>query len=85
MGSMFISTCLALLSVVSFGMNRISNNSPKSSLSSGNFTSFASYSILLGLGTTGFLDTLSKLRHGFESAKRVFNVILSSSNNTAIK
>lgn len=85
MGSMFISTCLALLGVVSFGMNRISNNSPKSSLSSGNFTSFASYSILLGLGTTGFLDTLSKLRHGFESAKRVFNVILSSSNNTAIK
>ena len=71
MGSMFTSTCVALLGVVGYGMNRINTTS----LSSGNFTSFATYSVLLGVGTTGFLDTLSKLRHGYDCAKRVFSVI----------
>merc|ERR1711862_365419 len=87
MGTLFISTCCALLGVVSYGMERVNNNNSSTRnnnvLSSGNFTSFASYTILLGLGTTGFLNTLSTLRHGYDAAKRVFEVILSSSSSSS--
>ena len=71
MGFMFGASSSALYMVFSSGGKAVADGS----MTSGELTSFATYSFLLGLGTSGIFKALGELTQGLVSADRVFNLM----------
>jgi ABC-type multidrug transport system fused ATPase/permease subunit len=69
MGGMFAAGSAGLASVVALGASRM-NRPGGGGISHGQLASFATYSFLLGLGTSGCLKALSELRAGMDAADR---------------
>jgi ABC-type multidrug transport system fused ATPase/permease subunit len=77
MGGMFVAGSLGLVSVVTLGASRMAHKHSggrqyehEGAITHGQLASFASYSFLLGLGTSGCLKALSEVRTGMDAARR---------------
>lgn len=71
MGFLFIATSSALLLVVNTGGKAVG----RGDMTSGQLTSFATYSFLLGLGTSGVFRALAEMSQSFVSAGRVLRLL----------
>jgi len=70
MGGIFASTAAALLGVFYMGGKLVSAGS----MTSGSLTSFATYSFLLGAGTSGLFKATGEISSGIVCAERVFDI-----------
>jgi ABC-type multidrug transport system fused ATPase/permease subunit len=71
MGFLFAASSSALLLVVHYGGRSVA----RGKMTSGQLTSFATYSFLLGLGTSGILNALGALSKGLVSAERYYKLV----------
>eukprot|EP00569_Conticribra_weissflogii_P007293 CAMPEP_0171329694 /NCGR_PEP_ID=MMETSP0878-20121228/1474_1 /TAXON_ID=67004 /ORGANISM="Thalassiosira weissflogii, Strain CCMP1336" /LENGTH=662 /DNA_ID=CAMNT_0011829795 /DNA_START=214 /DNA_END=2202 /DNA_ORIENTATION=- len=78
MGFMFGASGAALYMVFSAGGRAISQGN----MTSGELTSFATYSFLLGLGTSGVFKALGEYTQGLVSADRIFHLMDGTSDDT---
>jgi ABC-type multidrug transport system fused ATPase/permease subunit len=71
MGFIFIASSGALLMVVNVGGKSVAAGK----MSSGQLTSFATYSFLLGLGTSGIVKAMGEFVQGMVSAERFYRLV----------
>jgi ABC-type multidrug transport system fused ATPase/permease subunit len=71
MGFLFAASSGALLMVVHFGGRSVASGK----MTSGQLTSFATYSFLLGLGTSGIVKGVSDLWHSCVAAERYYRLV----------
>lgn len=71
MGSLFVASAGALLLVVHLGAKSVAAGR----MSSGQLTSFATYSFLLGLGTSGIVKAANEVSQGMVSAERYYRLM----------
>ena len=71
MGTVFIASASALLLVVQLGAKSV----VAGRMSHGQLTSFATYSFLLGLGTSGVVSAANELTQGMVAAERYYQLI----------
>ena len=81
MGFMFAASGSALYMVFSSGGKAVADGR----MTSGELTSFATYSFLLGLGTSGVFKALGESTQGLVSADRVYNLMDGSSDAKSTK
>ena len=83
MGFIFVASSGALFMVFNAGGKAVAGGH----MTAGDLTSFATYSFLLGLGTSGVLKALSEMSQGMVSAERVYCLMDDSSleENTKTK
>eukprot|EP00594_Rhizosolenia_setigera_P015052 CAMPEP_0178967538 /NCGR_PEP_ID=MMETSP0789-20121207/17661_1 /TAXON_ID=3005 /ORGANISM="Rhizosolenia setigera, Strain CCMP 1694" /LENGTH=664 /DNA_ID=CAMNT_0020653181 /DNA_START=93 /DNA_END=2087 /DNA_ORIENTATION=+ len=73
MGGMFGGTAFALLMVVNAGGKAVA----RGKMTQGSLMGFATYSFLLGLGTSGMMKSMGEIKMGLTSATRIYDLIQS--------
>jgi len=81
MGFLFVASSGALLLVVNVGGKSVAAGK----MTSGQLTSFATYSFLLGLGTSGIVKAASEFFQGLTSAERFYRLIDGSTSSSSSK
>jgi ATP-binding cassette subfamily B protein len=79
MGFLFAASSSALLLVVHYGGRSVA----RGHMTSGQLTSFATYSFLLGLGTSGILNALGGFSKGLVAAERYYQLVEPPSDDPA--
>jgi ABC-type multidrug transport system fused ATPase/permease subunit len=77
MGFMFVVSSSALVTIFHIGGSDVA----KGKMTHGELKSFATYTFLLGLGTSGLLKDLSSLTKSMLSAERVYGLMMGDDNN----
>ena len=77
MGFLFVASSGALLLVVNLGGRSVAAGK----MSSGQLTSFATYSFLLGLGSSGIIKAIGELMQGMISAERYYTLLQDESTD----
>lgn len=71
MGGMFAGTVASIFMVVTAGSSAVRNGK----MTTGGLMGFATYSFLLGMGTSGIMKALGEIKLGLKSAERVYDLL----------
>lgn len=71
MGGMFAGTVASILTVVNAGSRAVRSGK----MTTGGLMGFATYSFLLGMGTSGIMKAMGEIKLGLQSAERVYDLI----------
>jgi ABC-type multidrug transport system fused ATPase/permease subunit len=81
MGFLFVTTSSALILVVHVGVQAV----VVGRMTSGQLTSFVTYSFLLGLGTSGVVKALAEINQGLTAADQYYRILDSDGNTNEAK